>query len=95
MQLVPTFVSVPKVASPENAERGKERMVHMVDTNALKGIIVAKGMTQQEVAKKIGISPKTFYHKMQKGIFGSDEMESMIDFLSIENPMAVFFAASK
>lgn len=70
-------------------------MVHMVDTNALKGIIVAKGMTQQEVAKKIGISPKTFYHKMQKGIFGSDEMESMIDFLSIENPMAVFFAASK
>ena len=49
-------------------------MVHMVDTNALKGIIVAKGMTQQEVAKKIGISPKTFYHKMQKGIFGSDEM---------------------
>ena len=67
----------------------------MVDTNALKGIIVAKGITQQEVAKEIGISPKTFYNKMQKGIFGSDEMEAMINFLSIENPMAVFFVPNK
>ena len=70
-------------------------MISMVDTNALKGIIVAKGMTQQEVAKEIGISPKTFYNKMQKGIFGSDEMEAMINFLSIENPMAVFFVPNK
>lgn len=67
----------------------------MVDTNALKGIIVANGMTQQEVAKRIGISPKTFYQKMRKGIFGSDEIETMIDFLSIENPMVVFFAGNK
>lgn len=67
----------------------------MVDTNALKGIIVANGMTQQDVAKKIGISPKTFYQKMQKGVFGSDEMEAMIDILSIKNPMDVFFASLK
>lgn len=67
----------------------------MVDTNALRGIIVANGLTQQEVAKKIGMSPKTFYIKMRKGIFGSDEMEAMINILSIENPMSVFFAANK
>ena len=56
---------------------------------------MANGMTQQDVAKKIGISPKTFYQKMQKGVFGSDEMEAMIDILSIKNPMDVFFASLK
>jgi len=64
----------------------------MVDTLALKAIIVSKGMTQQEVAKKMKITPKTFYLKMKKGVFGSDDMEKMIDILSIENPVEIFFA---
>lgn len=64
----------------------------MIDTNALKGLIVAKGYTQQEVAKQLGITPKTFYTKMGKGVFGSDEMEAMIEMLSIDNPCAIFFA---
>lgn len=64
----------------------------MIDTNALRGAIVAKGLTQQAVAKKLGMSPKTFYSKMKRGVFGSDEMEVMIDLLSIENPAAIFFA---
>lgn len=64
----------------------------MIDTNALKGIIVSNGLTQQDVAKHLKISPKTFYMKMKKGVFGSDEMEGMIEFLSIENPGEIFFA---
>lgn len=64
----------------------------MIDTNALKGIIVANGLTQQDVAKKIGITPKSFYSKMKKGVFGSDEMETMIAYLNIENPVDIFFA---
>ena len=64
----------------------------MIDTNALRGAIAAKGLTQQDVAKCIGIAPKTFYAKMKRGVFGSDEMEAMIDLLSIENPGAIFFA---
>lgn len=64
----------------------------MIDTNALKGIIVTKGLTQQDVATKIGITPKTFYAKMKKGVFGSDEIEAMIDLLSIEKPCEIFFA---
>lgn len=64
----------------------------MVDTNKLRGCIVANGKTQEEVAKSIGISPKTFYLKMKKGVFGSDEIEKMIDLLGIENPMSIFFA---
>ena len=64
----------------------------MIDTNALKGIIVAQGMTQEKVAKHIGINPKTFGQKMKKGVFGSDEMEAMIELLSIEDPVRIFFA---
>ena len=67
----------------------------MIDTNALRGIIVAKGLTQEKVAKSIGINPKTFEKKMKKGVFGSDEIEAMVKLLSIENPMAVFFADFK
>ena len=64
----------------------------MIDTNALKAAIVSKGMTQQDVAKYLEMTPKTFYTKMKKGVFGSDEMDGMIELLSIENPCAIFFA---
>lgn len=64
----------------------------MVDTNRLKGIIVMNGKTQEEVAKDIGITPKTFYSKMKKGVFGSDEIEKMVELLQIEDPTPVFFA---
>ena len=29
---------------------------------------------------------------MKKGVFGSDEIEKMIDYLNIEEPMPIFFA---
>lgn len=64
----------------------------MVDTSALKGIIVSRDKTQEDVAHHIGITPKTFYLKMKKGVFGSDEIEKMIDYLGIEDPVAIFFA---
>lgn len=64
----------------------------MIDTNALRGVIASRGLSQQDVARHIGIAPKTFYAKMKRGVFGSDEMESMIGLLSIENPSAIFFA---
>lgn len=63
----------------------------MVDTNKLRGIIVTNQKTQEQVARYIGITPKTFYGKMKKGVFGSDEIEKMIDFLDIDDPMSVFF----
>ena len=63
----------------------------MINVNALKGKIAERGKTQTDVAKAIGIAPKTFYDKMSKGVFGSDEIEIMIDYLSIEEPMKIFF----
>jgi len=63
----------------------------MVDTSKLRGIIVANDKTQEEVAKAIGMSPKTFYSKMKKRVFGSDEIEKMIALLHIDDPMSIFF----
>lgn len=63
----------------------------MIDVQELRGIIAKKGLHQTDVAKHIGISPKTFYTKMKKGIFGSDEIEKMIILLNIENPEKIFF----
>lgn len=63
----------------------------MVDTNKLRGIIAENGKTQSDVAKMIGITPKTFYTRMDRGVFGSDEIQIMIDKLHIQNPMDIFF----
>lgn len=64
----------------------------MVKTDRLRGIIAENKKTQTDIAKAIGITPKTFYMRMKKGVFGSDEIEIMIDVLKIDNPMDIFFA---
>lgn len=64
----------------------------MVDVNRLKGLIVQNQKTGEDVAKYIGISPKTFYLRMKNGVFGSDEMEKMIEYLNIDDPASIFFA---
>lgn len=64
----------------------------MIRTDKLRGIISEKGFSQAKVAEAIGITPKTFYEKMAKGVFGSDEIEVMIRILHIDNPIEIFFA---
>ncbi|SFI19425.1 regulatory protein, Fis family [Pseudobutyrivibrio sp. OR37] len=64
----------------------------MIKTNELRGRFAAKGYSQKEIADMLGISTKTLYLKMKSGIFGSDEIQIMIDKLEIENPMDIFFA---
>lgn len=64
----------------------------MINTQALRGIIVSKGETQRSVAKKIGVSETAFYRKMNRGIFNSNEMYELVKLLSIENPVPIFFA---
>lgn len=63
----------------------------MIDTNALRGRIAEKGLSQSRVAKHIGITPETFYRKMSRGVFGSDEIEKMVSLLEIEDPVRIFF----
>lgn len=64
----------------------------MIKTNELRGIIAKNGLSQTDVAKMIGVTPKTFYKKMKNGVFGSDEIQIMIDELHIDDPMPIFFA---
>lgn len=64
----------------------------MIDTRSLVGVIYSRGLSQAKVAKMLGITPKTFYDKMKKGVFDSDEIEIMINELHIENPVEIFFA---
>ena len=63
----------------------------MIKTDELRGIIAKNGLSQTDVAKMIGVTPKTFYEKMKNGVFGSDEIQIMIDELHIDNPMPIFF----
>lgn len=63
----------------------------MVLVNELKGKIKAKGYTQEKLAKELGMSTKTLNTKLNKGIFGSNEMERLIQILEIKNPLEIFF----
>ncbi len=64
----------------------------MIKVDKLRGIIAERRLSQSDVAEMIGITPKTFYEKMKNGVFGSDEIQKMIDGLDIDNPMDIFFA---
>lgn len=63
----------------------------MVRTDLIRGKIAEKGLSQSSLAKMIGITGKSFYNKMQKGVFKSDEIQKMIEILGIENPISIFF----
>jgi len=63
----------------------------MVDTNKLRGIMAERGVTGKDVASAIGVHYNTFYEKMNKGVFGSDEIEAMVKYLDIAEPLPIFF----
>jgi len=64
----------------------------MLDANALKAEIVRNGMTQGQVANKIGMTATTFSQKIRNNGFGLDEADKMIALLGIRNPGAIFFS---
>jgi len=64
----------------------------LINTNELKGRIMAKGYTQAETAKLIGMAPDTLSRKLRKGVLGTDEVEKLVEVLEIENPWEIFFA---
>lgn len=64
----------------------------MVHVKKLRGKMAEKGRTGIDMARVIKKTPKTFYEKMKKGVFDSDEIAAIVDDLDIENPMEIFFA---
>lgn len=67
-------------------------MKGLLDVNALKAEMVRSGYTQQNLAKELGISSRTFSTRLKTGDFGSKEMETMISTLNLKDPMSIFFA---
>jgi len=67
-----------------------ERGDTVINRSLLRAEIVKNEMTQAEVAKKIGISPKTFSLKMKKGVFGTDEALKLVKLLNIQNGAEIF-----
>ena len=64
----------------------------MVNVKKLRGKMAEKGRSGKDMARVIKKTPKTFYEKMKKGVFDSDEITAIVEDLSIENPMEIFFA---
>lgn len=64
----------------------------MIRTDLLRGEIARAGFSQSSLAKQLGMSSKTFYAKMKKGVFDSNEIDEMISVLKIKNPVKIFFA---
>ena len=64
----------------------------MLATDKLRGVIAERGLSQKKVAEQLGITEKTFYTKMKKGVFDSTEISAMIEILHIKNPVEIFFA---
>lgn len=66
----------------------------MVDTLLLRGLITSKGETQMSIAGKIGMPYPTFYSKMRRKSFDSDDMYDLRKALSMsdEESIKIFFA---
>ena len=64
----------------------------MVHVKKLRGKMAEKGRSGKDMARVIKKTPKTFYEKMKKGVFDSDEITALVEDLGIENPLEIFFA---
>jgi hypothetical protein len=65
----------------------------MIKTDKLRGLIAENGYSRARFAREVlKITPDTFYRKMKIGVFGSDEIEIMVDKLHIDDPAEIFFA---
>lgn len=64
----------------------------MILTDEILGLMAKNHITRKDMANMLGITPKTFSIKLDKGVFGSDEIEIMIQRLGIKNPAEIFFA---
>ena len=52
----------------------------------------SKGVTVEELCKAIGMSKAAYYRKLKgRTEFTRGEIQKMIDFLNLEDPMDIFF----
>ena len=65
----------------------------MFNDRELRAQMVRKGVTFKDLSAHLGINEATLYRKCKAdGAFTRQEINSIIDYLEIENPMEIFFA---
>ena len=75
-------------------ERHYERRVEM-DRYKLEYDMKSKGVTVEELCKAIGMSKAAYYRKLKgRTEFTRGEIQKMIDFLNLEDPMDIFFTTN-
>lgn len=62
----------------------------LLDTNEFRACLARAGITQKELAKRIGIAEQTMTRKIKKGVFCTNEVEKIVRVLNIENPAQIF-----
>lgn len=76
-----------------NLRKRKKGDVTMFDKNKYKACVVAAGKTSMEVAQFLGINETTYYRKLSNnGSFTRMEIQGLIQYLNIQNPIEIFFA---
>lgn len=55
----------------------------MVNSNKLLGVLKEKQVTQESLCKQIGMNHKTFYNRLQRKRFFSDEIEKIAQVLNL------------
>lgn len=65
----------------------------MLNANKLKGKLVEKGMTVEEISKTLGINPSTFYRKLKNNSFEIGEADVIVKALQLSSSEAkeIFF----
>lgn len=61
----------------------------MVNSAKLKGLIAENGLSQAQVARNIGMNPKTFYQKMFNGVWKSNELAALKQALKMSDQQAI------
>lgn len=59
-----------------------------MDANLLRGKIAERGYSQRQIAQRLDMSEKTFYTRMKKGAFGTDDVKKMMNILELDRAQA-------
>lgn len=78
------------IAETQNGR--KEDEGKLFDRRKLQAQMVLKGLTGREVSEMLGIDESTFSRKMNNGNFTRSEIAKLIEILSLDDPMSIFFA---
>lgn len=65
----------------------------MFDKRKLQAVMLLKGKKVEDISKVLGVNESTIYRKLNNdGDFSRSEIEKLVDYLEIDNPIDIFFS---